>query len=89
MAIEKEIVINNKYGLHARPAMTFVKLAKNFVCKVTVSKGQTSADGKSIMEIMTLAAEKGSRVMLKVEGADEADAFEALVSLLSEEFGES
>lgn len=89
MAIEKEIVINNKYGLHARPAMLFVQLAKKFGSKITVSKGEASVDGKSIMEIMTLAAEKGSVIKLRVEGSDEADAAEALAGLLHGDFDET
>jgi len=85
MAIVKEIVINNKHGLHARPAMMFVKIAKDFCSRVTVSKGEAVADGKSILEIMTLAAEKGARITLKVEGEDEASAFAALEKLVSGE----
>lgn len=88
MAIVKEIVINNRYGLHARPAMMFVKIAKGFGSTVTVSKGDTVADGKSILEIMTLAAERGAKITLKVEGDDEVAAFAAFEELISGELDE-
>jgi phosphotransferase system HPr (HPr) family protein len=82
MAIEKEIVIANKYGLHARPAMEFVQLAKKFGSSVRVEKAELAADGKSILEIMTLGAERGSKVRLVVKGEDEARAAAALENLL-------
>ena len=82
MAVEKEIIIASEYGLHARPAMEFVQLAKKFGSKVRVEKAELAADGKSILEIMTLGAEQGSKVRLIVDGKDELKAAEALENLL-------
>ena len=88
MAIEKLLKIDNKYGLHARPAMMFVDLANKFSSNIKVSKGQLCVDGKSIMELMMLAAEKDSEVRLVAEGDDEEDAVRALEQLVKSKFDE-
>ena len=70
MLIEKKIVISNKDGLHARPAALFVQIANKFNSDIILRKGTQEVNGKSIMGIMMLAAECGSKVHLKINGDD-------------------
>ncbi len=80
--------IVNQLGLHARPAAEFVKVAGRFRSSVTVSKDGMEVNGKSIMGMMMLAAEKGSSLSLRVEGDDAVDAMAALEALIAAGFGE-
>jgi phosphocarrier protein len=84
-----EVVIPNKYGLHARPAAEFVKLANKFASEVTVRKDEVEVSGKSIMGVMMLAAEHGSTIVICARGDDSEAAVEALRTLVSGGFGES
>jgi phosphocarrier protein len=84
-----EVVIPNKYGLHARPAAEFVKLANQFASEVTVRKDEVEVSGKSIMGVMMLAAEHGSTIVICARGDDSEAAVEALRALVSGGFGES
>jgi phosphocarrier protein len=86
--IEAEVLIANRLGLHARAAARFVHLANTFKSKVTVAKDGTRVDGKSILGLLTLAAPRGSKLRLIVEGEDERDAVENLASLVRQSFGE-
>jgi phosphocarrier protein HPr len=80
--------IINKLGLHARPAMSFVDLAGTFQSAITVRKDETSVDGKSIMQMMMLAAGKGSVLEILAEGPDAAAACKALKALVDAGFDE-
>lgn len=71
---EQSVVLANKYGLHARPAAQFVKLAGRFECDVKLTKNGLTIDGKSIMGVMMLAAECGSTIVLTTDGPDEEEA---------------
>ena len=86
--IERVFVIGNKLGLHARPAAVFVQTANRFEASVEVQKEDIKTDGKSIMGIMTLAAEMGSSIAVRVTGKDAAEAMEALAKLIGSNFGE-
>jgi len=86
--IKKELLIENRLGLHARAAAQIVKSASAFASKITLSKDGLEVDGKSIMGIMMLAAAKGSSVLLQVEGADENGALAELERLFQDKFGE-
>ncbi len=86
--VEKEIVIRNKLGLHARAAVKFVNLANRYSSKVRIIRNETEIDGKSILGILTLAATKGTPIILQVSGKDEEEAMEALVRLIQNKFGE-
>lgn len=85
---EVDVVVANRLGLHARAAARFVHLANGFRSRVTVSKGSSRVDGKSILGLLTLAAPKGSRLRLSAEGEDEQDALKELVVLVRSRFGE-
>lgn len=85
---ERVVVIQNKYGLHARPAAEFVKAAGGFDCEVRVARDDLEVNGKSIMGMMMLAAERGAEITIRAEGADAAEALEKLVGLVTSRFGE-
>lgn len=80
--IQKKIVIENEYGLHALPATKFVKKADSFKSIVKLVKDGVTVNGRSIMAILTLACEKGSTVELIIEGKDEKKAMKALQKIL-------
>ncbi len=82
------VTIINRLGLHARPAMTFVDLAGTFQSRITVAKGDTAVDGKSIMQMMMLAAAKGSELEIAAEGPDADTACTALHALVQSGFDE-
>lgn len=86
--IEGSVTVVNALGLHARAAAKFVNLAKTFSSTVEVRVGDRSADGKSIMGVMMLAAARGTELVLCVDGPDEAEAFAALTGLVADRFGE-
>jgi len=87
--IEKEVLIKNKLGLHARAAVKFVNLANRFGAHVKIIKDGDEIDGKSILGILTLAATQGTSIMLKISGKDEKDALQALEALIDHRFDES
>ncbi len=82
------MTIVNRLGLHARPAMCFVDAAGEFVCKVTVKRGDQAVDGKSIMQMMMLAATKGTPLEIVCEGEDAEAAAAALKKLVDGGFEE-
>lgn len=87
--IEIVVEIKNDEGLHARPAASFVKLASTFDADIAVSSGDESVNGKSILGVMILAAEKGRKLRVTATGADASDALKALKYLVEvEKFGE-
>jgi len=83
--VKKKIIIENKLGLHARPAALFVQLANKFASEVSVKKGKQMVNGKSIMGILMLAAGKGSKIILTVEGEDAEMAIRELENFLSKD----
>jgi len=87
--LEGIFTIKNRLGLHARPAATFVKMANEFESDIWVEKDGTEVNGKSIMGLLMLACPLGSRVMLKVDGADEEMAFRELGQLIDDGFQET
>ena len=86
--IVRTVVIRNKYGLHARPAAEFVKLAARFRSQIFASKEDTEVNGKSIMGVMMLAAECGSELRIRAQGEDAEEAMNELVALVERGFGE-
>ena len=86
--IRKTIRISNKLGLHARASAKLTKLAGGFRSEVFMSRNGRRVNAKSIMGVMMLAAGMGTDVELETEGADEAEAMDALVALIDDKFGE-
>ncbi|MBI4353750.1 MAG: HPr family phosphocarrier protein [Candidatus Omnitrophica bacterium] len=87
--LKRTVSVIHPQGLHARPAAMFVQLAKRFKSRITVKKGRKIVDGKSIMGLLTLAAGKGARVSLIVEGPDDREALSHLSHLLTEPLPEA
>ncbi|MET0027776.1 MAG: HPr family phosphocarrier protein [Candidatus Thiodiazotropha sp.] len=86
--LDKEIEIINKLGLHARAAAKLVSCASGFSSDVSLYRNGQRVNGKSIMGVMMLAANKGSVLKVEVDGADEQQAMEALELLINNKFGE-
>ncbi|MFA6467694.1 MAG: HPr family phosphocarrier protein [Bacteroidota bacterium] len=86
--IEKEVTIKNRAGLHTRPAAALVKLAAQFQSEFFIYKEGLEINGKSIIGVMTLAAEQGSQLLLKFDGPDEEQAVTAIVGLFERGFDE-
>jgi phosphocarrier protein len=82
--LRRRVTLTNAQGLHLRPIRAFVELAGQYQCSVRVSRDdREAADGKSMLNLMLLAAEKGTELTVEVEGPDSAPALEALVDLLA------
>lgn len=86
--IEREVTIQNRYGLHARPAAMFVSACNRFQSEIQVVKGGTTVNGKNILEIMTLGAAQGTKLILKISGDDASDAATELITMIEGNFGE-
>ena len=87
----RDIVVSNKLGLHARPAMQFVDVANQFAANVTVKKGgeePAEADGKSVMQMIILAATEGTPLRIEADGDDAEAAVDKLAALFDGKFGE-
>lgn len=86
--IRKKISIVNDAGLHARPAASLVKLASKFESDFFIHMHGYRVNGKSILGVMTLAAEKGAELEIELDGSDEEEAAEAITELIEDGFGE-
>lgn len=86
--IEREVTVVNRAGLHTRPASMIVRQAAQFDAEFFIRKDEYEINGKSIIGVMTLAAEQGSTLTLIFEGEDEAEAADALSELFASGFGE-
>ena len=87
--IEREGVVVNSLGMHARPAAKVVKLASGFQSAIELEHDGQVVNGKSIMGVMTLAAECGAKVRVRAEGEDAEAAIGALLALIASGFGET
>lgn len=85
--LERTITLASKSGLHARPAAVFVKKAKAFRSQIKLIKNDKTVDGKSILAVLTLGAEQGEQITLKVNGEDADTAIDQLTALLEEDLG--
>jgi phosphocarrier protein len=86
--LDQDFTIVNKLGLHARASALFVKTASRFRSDIKMEREGIEVNGKSIMGIMMLAAAKGTRIKVTIEGEDEAEAMAALGELITNGFGE-
>ena len=80
--IREEIQVGGPHGLHARPAARLVQEAAKFQSRLRLYRGEKVADVKSILEVMSLAARPGERIILEAEGPDEKEAVERLRALI-------
>ena len=86
--ITKKFAVQNRLGIHARPAAMFAKEANRHECEIRVEKDGLDVNGKSIMGIMMLAAAQGNVIKVLADGADEKKAIAALGRLIRNKFGE-
>ena len=86
--IQREVSIKNRAGLHTRPAAALVKLAATFKSEFFIEKDEIEINGKSIIGVMTLAAEQGSKLILRFSGDDENEACNAVADLIERGFDE-
>ncbi|MBI5810796.1 MAG: HPr family phosphocarrier protein [Deltaproteobacteria bacterium] len=84
----KDFKIRNKLGLHARAASQFVQVANRFTADIFVTKNGREVNGKSIMGVLMLAAERGSLITVRAAGEDAVTAIAALGELIDAGFGE-
>jgi len=84
----REVEILNNLGLHARASAKLTQLAAKYPCEVSMSRNGRKVNAKSIMGVMMLAANKGSKIILETEGDDEIVAIDALAALIADKFGE-
>lgn len=85
--VERTVILGSKSGLHARPAAIFVQHAKTYQSQITLGKEEKNANGKSILSVLALGAEKGDQVVLKISGSDAEHALSKLVPLLEGDLG--
>src|SRR5690349_5464892 len=86
--LEKEVTVVNRLGLHARPAAMFVRVASRHRCEIWVAKEGEEINGKSIMGLMMLAAGQGSKLRVRTEGPDAAQALLEIEQLIQSRFNE-
>ncbi len=87
--IEKTLTVNNEVGLHARPAALFVQTSNKFTSNIQVACGERKVNAKSILNVLTLGASKGSVIHIQAVGEDAEDAMAALEKLVQDNFGEA
>ena len=87
-AMRIKVKIGNRLGLHARPAMSFVDTAARFRSDIKVIKGSQVVDGKSIMQLMMLAATQGTELEIAADGPDAEQAVNTLQQLVESKFDE-
>jgi phosphocarrier protein len=86
--VVKKVEIKNKLGLHARAAALLVQTVNKFSSQVTFSKDGQTADGRSIMGVLTLAATQGSKLTIEANGEDAERAVKAIEKLIEDRFNE-
>ena len=87
-ALSREVTIVNELGLHARSAAKIAELANQSTASVWIQKGGEQADASSIMDILTLACEKGTKITIRIENESDFNILEAITELVEGGFGE-
>ncbi|MCF7894902.1 MAG: HPr family phosphocarrier protein [Candidatus Omnitrophica bacterium] len=83
--LEKQVLIERKHGLHARPATLFVQLANKFNSSIKIKHKKEAIDGKSIIAILSLGLNKGAKIKLIAEGEDAQEALDELGTFIKKE----
>jgi len=86
--ISKEVTVLNSVGLHARPATYFIQKANGYKSSLWVECGDRRANAKSLLGILSLGITRGTRINIIADGADEEDAVDGLIELITSEFAE-
>ncbi len=82
----REVIVNLENGLHLGPSSQIVQLAQRFNSELSIRKGDQVVDGKSMLDLLTLAAERGTVLALETRGADAAEALDAIAGLFERNF---
>jgi len=86
--LERIVIISNKAGIHVRPAAKIAELANKFKSDILLNKDGVEVNAKSIMDVLTLAAGEGTRIIIKAEGEDANSALNELEALINSKFSE-
>lgn len=86
--LNRDVEITNAVGLHARPAALFSETAKGYLSLIEIHANGKTANGKSLLEILSLGVSKGTIITIEVKGIDEQAAIDALIQLIQNNFGE-
>ncbi len=86
--IERELEVKNKLGIHARPATLIAKTANKYKAELKIEKNGMKVDGRSIIGLMILEAEMGSKIKVITKGEDEVNLMKDIVKLIEDKFGE-
>jgi phosphocarrier protein len=84
----QDVIVVNALGIHARSAARIAELAKNAKSKVWLQKGDETVDAKSVIDILTLAAQKGSTIRIGIQDQSDRDIFNKIIQLIQDGFGE-
>ena len=84
--VERQTVVKNRLGIHARPSALIVQAAAKFASEITFVKDGLEVNGKSIMGVMMLAAETGAGILVRTEGTDEQDAADKMAAVIESKF---
>ena len=87
--VVRQVVVGTRQGLHARPADMLAREARKWQSRIELVAGSQRADGKSILEVLTLAAEEGTRIVIEATGPDADEAIAAIGDLFDRNFNES
>lgn len=85
MVLSKAVIVQNKQGLHARPAALFVQVANKYESRITIIRDEERVNGKSIMGILMLGAEQGAQITIEADGKDAELALVELEKLVTKE----
>lgn len=85
---EKEVIVQNQVGLHARPATFFIQKANEFRSNIWVEKDERRVSAKSLLGVLSLGITRGTNIKIVADGTDESAAVEALAALISSDFAE-
>ena len=88
MIVEKTLVIKNELGLHARSAAMIVRALERYQSDVSLERDGNTVDARSLLDILTLACPKDSRVVVRADGVDAQEVVESIVKLVNDRFGE-
>lgn len=86
--LQEKATIINRSGIHARPAAMLAQLGRRYQSKITYTAKGVTADGKNIIPLTALGAQKGTEITINVDGTDEQDAMKAILELINNRFGE-
>ncbi len=89
MIVEKTLTIKNELGIHARSAAMIVRALERFESSVTIERDGTCVDARSLLDILTLACPKDSRIVVRADGDDAREAVDSIEKLVDDKFGEA